>query len=295
MNWPLALLICTPFLIGVSGLLVRDRRTLDALQCGQAGILVASVLLVAQGVLTSGSLSSLYYLHADALSVWFSLILGIVGATGTLYAVGYLGEQLDRGAISFKRFQRFFFLFDSYLAAMLLAVNVENLGIMWIAIEGSTLLAALMIGFERSSSALEAGWKFVILSSVGICLALFGTILVYYSAEHIVGVTEEALHWGVLHQVADQLNPSAMKLAFLFVLIGYGTKAGIAPMHTWLPDAHGEAPTPVSAMLSANMLTIAVYAILRFKILTDQAVGPLYAGNLLVGFGLFSVTISAIF
>jgi len=294
-HWPLLLLILTPFLIGLSGLLSRNRGTLDALQCGQAGILVVSVILVAEEVLTSGPLSGLFYLHTDALSVWFSLILGIVGATGTLYAVGYVGEQLDRGAISFKRFQRFFILFDSYLAMMLLAVNVDNLGIMWIAIEGSTLLAALLIGFERNKGALEAGWKFVILSSVGIALALFGTILVYYASENVMGVSEEALRWGVLHQVADQLNPEAMKLAFLFALLGYGTKAGIAPMHTWLPDAHGEAPTPVSAMLSANMLTMAIYAILRFKILTDQAIGPLYTGNLLVGFGLFSVAISAIF
>src|SRR5205823_6714067 len=154
-----------------------------------------------------------------------------------------------------RRHRLFFAQFDLYLAAMLLAVNVENVAIMWIAIEGSTLAAALLIGFERSKAALEAGWKFVILSSVGIALALFGTILVYYSSERILGVTSEALRWSELYRVASELDSSTIQVAWIFLLIGYGTKAGIAPMHTWLPDAHAKAPPPVSAMLSANTLT----------------------------------------
>ena len=166
---------------------------------------------------------------------------------------------------------------------MLLAVNLENIAIMWIAIEGSTLSAALLIGFDRSKAALEAGWKYIILSSVGIALALFGTILVYYSSEHVLGVSSEALRWSQLYRVAEGLDPGAIKVAFIFALIGYGTKAGVAPMHTWLPDAHAEAPTPVSAMLSANMLTVAVYAILRFKAVTDRTVGPEFAGKLIIG------------
>ena len=166
-----------------------------------------------------------------------------------------MGEEMDRAHLSLRRYSQFFCLFDLYLAAMLLAVNVENIAIMWIAIEGSTLSAALLIGFDRSKAALEAGWKYVILSSVGIALALFGTILVYYSSEHVLGVSSEALRWSQLYRVAEGLDPAAIKVAFIFALIGYGTKAGVAPMHTWLPDAHAEAPTPVSAMLSANMLT----------------------------------------
>ena len=294
MIWPIILLIATPFLIGVSGLVVRHRQTLDVLHCLQAGIMVVSSMLLVDEVSLSGPVSFLYFLHADAISAWFDLVIGIVAGTGTLYAVGYVGEQYDRGHVSLKRFRQFFMLFDLYLGVMLLAVNVENLGIMWIAIEGATLSAALLIGFERSKGALEAGWKFVILSSVGIAMALFGTILVYYSSEQLLGITEEALHWAKLYEVGDQLDPSVMKIAFIFILVGYGTKAGLVPMHTWLPDAHGEAPTPVSAMLSANMLTMAIYAILRFKILTDQAVGPEFTGNLLLGFGFFSVALSSI-
>src|SRR5262249_25418241 len=132
-------------------------------------------------------------LQADALSAWLDLIIGVVGSTGTLYAVGYMGEAMDRRHLSLTRYRQFFCMFDLYLAAMLTAVNQDNIAIMWIATEGSTLSAALLIGFERSKTALEAGWKYVILSSVGIALALFGTILIYYSSEHVLGVTSEAL------------------------------------------------------------------------------------------------------
>jgi len=295
MAWPLLALIVTPVLVGLACLLVRGRRSIEVLQCGQAVAMLVSTALLLEWVIGHQEASVGSFLRADALSAWLDLTLGIVGATGTLFAVGYLGEEYDRNRVTPRRYRQFFCLFDLYLAAMLLAVNVENVAIMWIAIEGSTLSAALLIGFERSKAALEAGWKFVILNSVGIALALFGTILVYYSSEQVLGVTSEALRWSQLYRVAEGLDQTAIKLAFVFVLIGYGTKAGLAPMHTWLPDAHAEAPTPVSAMLSANMLTLAVYAILRFKAVADRTVGPAFTGKLVVGLGLLSVAVAAIF
>jgi hydrogenase-4 component F len=295
MTWPLLLLVAAPLVGGLGSLLVRQRRAVEVLQCGLAGTMLASAALVAERVITAGHVSVGSLLQADALSAWLDLIIGIVGSTGTLYAVGYVGEQMDRAHLTLRRYRQFFCLFDLYLGAMLLAANLENIAIMWIAIEGSTLSAALLIGFDRSKAALEAGWKYVILSSVGIALALFGTILVYYASEHVLGVSSEALRWSQLYRVAEGLDPGAIKVAFIFALIGYGTKAGIAPMHTWLPDAHAEAPTPVSAMLSANMLTLAVYAILRFKAVTDRTVGPEFAGNLIIGLALLSLAVSAIF
>lgn len=295
MAWPLLVLVVTPVVVGLSCLLMRGRRPIEILQCGQAGAMLVSTALLLEWVIGHQEASVGSLLRADALSAWIDLIIGMVGATGTLFAVGYLGEEWDRTHVTLRRYRLFFCQFDLYLAAMLIAVNVENVAIMWIAIEGSTLSAALLIGFERSQAALEAGWKFVILSSVGIALALFGTILVYYSSEHVLGVTSEALRWSQLYRVAEGLDQTAIKLAFVFVLIGYGTKAGLAPMHTWLPDAHAEAPTPVSAMLSANMLTLAVYAILRFKAVADRAVGPEFTGKLLVGLGMLSVAVAAIF
>jgi hydrogenase-4 component F len=293
--WPLIVLVVTPILVGLGSLLVRERRTVEVLQCVQAGALLASAVLIIEPIVAGGSLSVGILLQTDALSAWLDLIIGVVGGTGTLNAVGYMGEELTRGHLSVRRYCRFFCLFDLYLAAMLTAVNQENIAIMWIAIEGSTLSAALLIGFERSKAALEAGWKYVILSAVGISLALFGTILIYYSSEHVLGVSSEALRWSQLYQAAERLHPTAIKIAFIFALIGYGTKAGVAPMHTWLPDAHAEAPTPVSAMLSANMLTLAVYAILRFKVVTDRTVGPEFAGTLVVGLGMLSLTVAATF
>lgn len=294
MAWPLLLLVAAPIVAGL-GSLLAGRRAVEVLQCASAGTMLASAALVAERVIAGGSASVEGFLHTDALSAWLDLIIGVVGSTGTLYAVGYMGEKMDRAHLSLRRYRQFFCLFDLYLAAMLLAVNLENIAIMWIAIEGSTLSAALLIGFDRSKEALEAGWKYIILSSVGIALALFGTILVYYSSEHVLGVSSEALRWPELYRVARGLDPAAIKLAFVFALIGYGTKAGVAPMHTWLPDAHAEAPTPVSAMLSANMLSLAVYAILRFKAVTDKTVGPEFAGNLIIGLALLSIAVSSAF
>lgn len=222
-------------------------------------------------------------------------MLAFVGATGLLYALGYMGEELLRKQISPRRYQRFFCFFNLYLFAMLLAANLDNIALMWIAIEGSTLSAALLINFERTKTALEAGWKYIILSFVGIALALFGTVLVYYASEHVLGVRIEALRWNELYRVASELNPTALELAFVFVMIGYGTKAGVAPMHTWLPDAHAEAPTPVSALLSALMLNLALYAILRMKSIVDLAVGTDFTGPIMLGLGLLSIGTAAAF
>src|SRR6267143_854307 len=151
MSWPLALLVAAPVMAGLGSLLVQQRRAVEV---------------------SVGD-----FLQTDALSAWLDLIIGLVGSTGTFYAVGYMGEETDRGHLSLRRYSQFFCLFDLYLAAMLLGVNQENIAIMWIAIEGSTLWAAMLIGFDRSKAALEAGWKYIILSAVGIALALFGTIL----------------------------------------------------------------------------------------------------------------------
>lgn len=295
MSWSLLLLIAAPILAGVGSLLMRDRQMIERLQIGQAILILGATLGVVRSVVETGEANVGALLHADALSAWLDLLMGIVAASGTLYAIGYVGEQLDRAHLSLSDARKFFFIFDGYLAAMLAAVNLDNVAVMWIAIEGSTLAAALLIGFERSKAALEAGWKFMILSSVGIALALFGTILVYYSSERVLGVTNEALRWSELYRVASELNPATIKVAWIFLLIGYGTKAGIAPMHTWLPDAHAEAPTPVSAMLSANMLTLAVYAILRFKPIVDRAVGADFTSNLMLALGLFSIAVACIF
>jgi hydrogenase-4 component F len=295
MDWALTVMITAPLLSALLSLLMKSRAAMERLQSTHAAVLVAMMGVVVSGAGGTAAPAIGNILRTDALSAFMDLMLAFVGATGLLYALGYMGEELTRGHLSLKRYGRFFCFLNLYLFAMLLAANLDNIALMWIAIEGSTLSAALLINFERTKTALEAGWKYIILSFVGIALALFGTVLVYYASEHVLGVRMEALQWSALYQAASELNPTALELAFIFIVIGYGTKAGIAPMHTWLPDAHAEAPAPVSAYLSALMLNLAVYAILRFKSIVDPAVGADFSGPILLSLGLVSIGTAAIF
>jgi len=295
MGLALIVLIAAPLVAGLLSLVMRTRRAMEWLQCAHAAVLLAMMSVVVMNVAAGSVITVGILIRTDALSAFMDLMLAFVGATGLLYALGYMGEEVTRGHVLHRRYRQFFCLFNLYLFAMLLAANVDNIALMWIAIEGSTLSAALLIGFEKTKAALEAGWKYIILSFVGIALALFGTVLVYYASEHVLGVSMEALSWEELYRIAPDLNPTALKLAFVFVLIGYGTKAGVAPMHTWLSEAHGEAPTPVSAMLSGLMLNLALYAVLRFKSIVDRTVGMDFTGPILLVLGLLSVTIASIY
>jgi hydrogenase-4 component F len=291
----LAMLTLAPLLAGLVSLTARTQRAMHWLQGALVVILVVAMGLVVWHVASGRDIVVGSILRVDSLSAFMVFMLVIVGGTGLLYAVGYMGEELARGHLSPARYRVFFCLQNLYLWAMLSATTIDNIALMWIAIEGSTLAAALLVGFERTKAALEAGWKYVILSFIGIALALFGTVLVYYAAERVLGVSTEALSWSALRGVAPMLDPTTLKLAFVFLLIGYGTKAGLAPMHTWLPDAHAEAPTPISAMLSALMLNIALYAVLRLKNIVDLAVGTAFTAPIVIGLGLLSIAIAAVF
>ncbi|MBI3994713.1 MAG: hydrogenase 4 subunit F, partial [Nitrospirae bacterium] len=273
MDSALFILIAAPLAAGLLSLGVRTRPAMEKLHLSHAVVLWASMAAVVARVAAGEDVSFGSLLYADPLSAFMDLMLGFVGGTALFYAVGYLGEELSRGRVSFRRYRRFFVYFDLFLFAMVLAVNLDNIALMWIAVEGSTISAALSVGFDRTKAALEAGWKYIIINFVGITLALFGTVLVYFASEHVLGVRMEALKWSALARVAGSasggLNPAVLKMAFVFVMIGYGTKAGVAPMHTWLPDAHAEAPTPISAVLSGLMLNLGLYAVLRLKTIVD--------------------------
>ncbi len=291
----LAVLTLAPLFAGLLSLTTRTKRAMEWLQGALVVVLLVAMGLIVGHVASGDDAVVGHLLRADALAAFMILMLAIVGGTGLIYALGYMGEELARGHLEQTRYRFFFFLLNLYLGAMLLATTLDNIALMWIAVEGSTLAAALLVGFERTKAALEAGWKYIILSFIGIALALFGTVLVYYAAERVLGVTMEALSWRALRLVAPALDPTTLKLAFVFVLIGYGTKAGVAPMHTWLPDAHAEAPTPISAMLSALMLNIALYAVLRLKNIVDLAAGTAFTAPIVVGLGLLSIAIAAVF
>jgi hydrogenase-4 component F len=194
-----------------------------------------------------------------------------------------------------NRLRLYHSMYQLFSFTMLLALLTNNMGILWVAMEAATLTTVLLVSVYRTAASLEAAWKYFILCGVGIAQALFGTVLLYMAAEKVVGAEGGALLWTHLDAVKGQLDPRIITLAFAFLFIGYGTKVGLVPVHNWLPDAHAEGPTPVSAVLSGLLLNVALYAILRCKVLTDGALqGPL-AGQLMIGFGLLSVVAAAFF
>ena len=184
-----------------------------------------------------------------------------------MFSASYIGHEIETGRLS-PRFVRFYHaMYQVMMFGMNLALVANNIGLMWVAIELATLSTVLMVGIYRTHEALEAAWKYFILGSVGIALALFGTILVYMAARPVLGEGLEAMVWTVLMTKAAHFDPELLNVAFVFLLLGYGTKVGLAPLHAWLPDAHAEGPTPISAVLSGLLLNVALYALLRFKML----------------------------
>jgi hydrogenase-4 component F len=177
---------------------------------------------------------------------------------------------------------------------MLVAVTTNNVALMWVAVEATTITSAVLVPLHPSPASVEASWKYVLIGSVGIALAFVGTVLAYFDFVALAGQSESALNWTSLIAAAPAMHPAAMQLAFVFLLVGYGTKAGIAPMHTWLPDAHAEAPAPLSAMMSGVLLAVALYAIVRWKTVVDIAVEPEFANGLLMAVGILSLTIAAL-
>ena len=229
--------------------------------------------------------------RVDALSALMVVIITFLGAIASLYAVGYLRADLDDSHLA--RVRLFFSLFHLFLFTMLVAVTTDNLGVMWVAIEGTTLATVFLVNLRRSRTSLEAAYKYLILSSVGIALAFIGTALMYYVG--VASAGEIAVNWTTLRAAAASLNRDVIRVAFVFIIVGYGTKAGLAPMHTWLPDAHSEAPAPISALMSGVLLNVGLYAILRFKAAVDVALGPEFAARLLIGIGLLSLLVAAAF
>jgi hydrogenase-4 component F len=233
------------------------------------------------------------YLLVDDLNGTFIVLTTFVGFTTSVFSASYIGHELEIGRLT-PPFVRFYHaMYQLLMFAMNLALVANNIGLMWVAIELATLTTVLMVGIYRTHEALEAAWKYFILGSVGIALALFGTILIYMAARPVVGEGLDAMVWSVLVQRAGGFDPALLDLAFVFLLLGYGTKVGLAPLHAWLPDAHAEGPTPISAVLSGLLLNVALYALLRFKILLAANAAALAPGPLMVTLGLLSLVFAA--
>ncbi|HHV7360782.1 TPA: hydrogenase 4 subunit F [Morganella morganii] len=235
------------------------------------------------------------WIHLDSLAGLFLAILGIVGFLTGLYSIGYMNHEVNDGEVSVATLCNYYGFFHLFLFTMLLVITSNNLILMWAAVEATTLSSAFLVGIYGQRSSLEAAWKYIIICSVGVAFGLFGTILVYANAASVMPDPELAIFWTEVLKHTALLDPTLMHLAFVFVLIGFGTKTGLFPMHAWLPDAHSEAPSPVSALLSAVLLNCALLIIIRYYIIITSAIGGEFTQTLLLVFGLLSVAVAAFF
>ncbi len=233
------------------------------------------------------------FLIVDEVNVVFIVLTTFVGFTTSVFSASYIAHELDVGRLTPAYLRFYHAMYQILMFAMNLALLANNVGLMWVAVELATLTTVLMVGIYRTPAALEAAWKYFILGSVGIALALFGTILVYLAARAVVGEGLDAMAWNVLVREAAAFDPTLLNLAFVFLLLGYGTKVGLAPLHAWLPDAHAEGPTPISAVLSGLLLNVALFAVLRFKMVLSANPEALAPGPLMVSLGLLSVVFAA--
>ncbi len=226
----------------------------------------------------------------DALSALLLGVIVVIAAYVIVYSFSYMEHEVAAGKVPQSRLPRYYFWVWMFIGTMLWVVSTPNLGLLWVGIEGTTLATALLVGFYREKTAVEAAWKYIVLCTVGISFALLGTMILYAASGRINGYSLAALDWRLLVGMAPQLDPALVKLGCIFAFIGYGAKVGFVPMHPWLPDAHSQAPSPVSALLSGVLLNCALYAILRWHILVRQTgLGPDFSGKLLLVFGLISL------
>ena len=231
----------------------------------------------------------------DPLNVFLVALTAFVGLTTSIFSRPYMRVEEEHGKMTPRRLRLYHSMYQLFGFTMLLALTTNNVGILWVAMEAATLTTVLLVSVYRTPASLEAAWKYFILCGVGIAQALFGTVLLYMAAEKVIGAEGGAMLWTHLAEVRTTLDPQIITLAFAFLFVGYGTKVGLVPLHNWLPDAHAEGPTPVSAVLSGLLLNVALYAVLRGKVLTDGALGAPLAGQMMMAFGLASVVAGAFF
>jgi hydrogenase-4 component F len=254
---------------------------------------LASIALTARVIAEGPMLVAGRLFFVDSFNVFLVALTAFVGFTTAVFSHPYMQIERNHGRVTAGRLRLYHSMFQVFSFTMLLALTTNNMGILWVALEAATLATVLLVSLYRTPASLEAAWKYFILCGVGIAQALFGTILLYFAAERLLGAGGGALLWTELNSVKGQLEPTVLSLAFVFLLVGYGTKVGLVPLHNWLPDAHAEGPTPVSAVLSGLLLNVALYAVIRCKVLVEGSVQTAFARDLLMGFGLLSVVVAA--
>jgi len=276
----------------VACLFSKHRVIIESVSIVASLVAFIETMIVAFKVASTGTCVSYQIFFVDALGTIVMLIIALVGLASTIYSVQYLRDETAKGIVGFTRVKQYFILLNLFLAAMFMAVVSSNPVFTWISVEATTLSTAFIISFYNKPSAMEAAWKYLIINSIGLLLGFFGTLLYFTS---LPGTGEAGLiTWNSLLSNAAHFNPSIIKIAFIFILIGYGTKVGLVPMHTWLPDAHSKAPAPISALLSGVLLNVALVVVLRFKEITDAVVVQSFSQHLLIVFGFLSIVVAAL-
>jgi hydrogenase-4 component F len=300
-------LLIVPLAAGPLAFFLRRRGGMEAVNVAAFVILLGLAAVLVAQVLQGGPVSLWEgFFYADALSALVVLLSAFVSLVCSIYAVGYFRHEEGSGVLkeakelggrfAVDKLREYYALMPFLVFAMTLVALANNLGILWVAVEGTTLASVFLVMFYGRDTSLEAAWKYAIIASVGLSMALFGTILTYYSAYGALGTdTLAGLNWSVLAGNAAQFDKPTMRLAFILILLGYGTKAGIAPMHTWKPDAYSEAPIPGAAMLATGVLNCALYGLVRFYILSSKCLGPQFGSGILILFGLLSMGVAVPF
>lgn len=287
------LIAFTALLLAITiGLLSKRRVVIEVASVGARLVMCTVAIIIALRVAENGIYAPMQFFFIDSLSAIIILIIAVVGLGATLYSIQYLRHETAKHIIGFHRVREYFILMNLFTTAMLLAISSSSPIVTWICVEATTLSTAFLISFYNKPSAMEAAWKYLIVNSVGLLLGFFGTLLYFTSMNNVAG--GDISTWQTLTAHADQLDPMIAKIAFIFVLIGYGTKVGFVPMHTWKPDAYSKAPAPLGALLSGALLPVAFTLVLKFRMITDIAVGPIFSQRLLIIFGLLSIAVSAL-
>src|SRR5512134_1050460 len=290
----LLILLGVPLFAAVALAFIGDRKLAPEVNIlGSAATFATSAVLALQ-VYEQGPLLALNnFFFIDAFSVYLTVLTSFVSMTTAIFSRRYMRREREHGRIGSIRIRFYHAMFQLFIFAMLLCLLTNNIGVLWIAMELATLSTVLLVSLYRTPTAIEAAWKYFILCGVGISQALFGTVLLYFAAEKVLGEGGDALLWTNLSQVSGSLEPTVLSLAFVFLMVGYGTKVGLVPLHNWLPDAHSEGPTPISAVLSGLLLNVALYALVRCKVLVDGSTGTHHAGDIMMGFGMLSILVAA--
>ncbi|HXZ95646.1 MAG TPA: hydrogenase 4 subunit F [Burkholderiales bacterium] len=292
----IVLVLGIPLAGGVLLALVGHRSWAPELNSVMSLLTFGAAALLTGRVIANGPMVAMDdQFFVDSFNVFLVALTAFVAFTTSVFSRRYMRIEEHHGRVNPVRLRLYHSMYQLFSFTMVLCLLANNVGILWVALEGATLSTVLLVSLYRTPASLEAAWKYFILCSVGIAQALFGTILLYFAAEKVLGPGGTSLLWTHLYEVRHQLEPTVLSLAFVFLLVGFGTKVGLVPLHNWLPDAHAEGPTPVSAVLSGLLLNVALYAVVRSKVLVDGALGRNFSGGLLMSFGLLSVVVAAFF